>query len=95
MTSALPATIGRCCDAFRLGREAEASTLFDQVLAEVTTMIEDNPLLMTAALQRSLAIALACQQNRDWIGLADEIEFAIAAHLELSVLSPERNTIHP
>ena len=95
MTSSFTTMVKHCCDAFRLGKEAEASTLFEQLLAEVTTMIEDNPLLMTAALQRSLAIALACQQNRDWIGLADEIEFAIAAHLELSVLSPERNTIHP
>jgi len=37
---------------------------------------------MNEAFQRSLAIALSCQQNRDWIGLADEVEFSIAVLLE-------------
>lgn len=89
MTSSLLSTVSACCDAFRLGREAEASALFDQVLAEVSNLIESNPRLMTSALQRGLAQALSCQQNRDWIGLADEIEFVIAEQLELRVPSAE------
>ncbi len=83
MTTPLLSTISNCCNAFRLGREAEASTLFDQVLAEMSTLIESNPGLMTSALQRSLAVALGCQQNRDWIGLADEIEFVLVEQLQL------------
>lgn len=78
----LSANVSACCDAFRLGREAEASALFEQVLDDVTTLIESNPCLMTDALQRSLAIALGCQQNRDWIGLADEIEYSITPKLQ-------------
>lgn len=81
MQSSLWSTISSCCDAFRLGREAEASALFDQVLGEVSTLIEANPALMTARLQQSLAVALNCQQSRDWIGLADEIEYGLAEHL--------------
>jgi hypothetical protein len=80
--SELSDSVSACCDAFRLGREAEASTLFDQFLSEVTDRINSDPQLMNEAFQRSLAIALSCQQNRDWIGLADEVEFSIAVLLE-------------
>jgi len=83
MTDSQLQSISACCDAFRLGREAEASVLFEQVIGELTTLIEKNPDLMTVALQRSIAIALGCQQKHDWIGLADEIEYAIAAQLQL------------
>ena len=81
MKPSLLSTISSCCDAFRLGREAEASTLFDQVLIEITSILESNPALLTDAMQRSIAAALGCQQRRDWIGLADEIEYVLAEHL--------------
>ena len=92
MTSSFTTMVKHCCDAFRLGKEAEASTLFEQLLAEVTTRIADHPHLMTAALQRSLAIVLRCQQNRDWIGLADEIEYKIIGQLELAESSAVTDT---
>jgi len=83
MNPALASMISSCCDAFRLGREAEASELFDQVLIEITSVIESNPAMLTDAMQRSFALALRCQQRRDWIGLADEIEYVIAERLLL------------
>jgi len=80
--SKLSSSVGLCCDAFRLGREAEASALFERALDEITAVVEINPRLLTEPLQRSLAIALGCQQKRDWIGLADEIEYSIAPKLQ-------------
>ncbi|QIR13938.1 hypothetical protein [Shewanella aestuarii] len=62
---------------FRLGNEPEAS----QQLIQCLNILEQNHknILSSVQMQQTIGLALQAQENQDWLGLADYLEYEMVA----------------
>lgn len=74
--------IESCALCYRLGHEAEAATLLQQVIAGLTNMMESDPTAFTQEVKQAIAVSLSYQQIQDWIGLADQLQFVLIPEIE-------------
>ncbi|MEM7256671.1 MAG: hypothetical protein AAF404_04710 [Pseudomonadota bacterium] len=82
MTTDLTMLLEHCANSYRLGREAEAATMLQQVVNRFGSIIEQNPALLTPSVEASVAASLNYQQGSDWIALADELQYVLKPQIE-------------
>lgn len=74
MTELTKETLQSCAHAFRLGQEALACQLWGQL---VSAMAANENLMADGRFQALLPQMLAAQERKDWLGLADDIEYEL------------------
>ena len=71
-----------CCQALRLGRQADASGLLIPILESVAEQLDNLPATTASQVQECLARALQCQEDQNLIALADELEYVLLPLIE-------------
>jgi hypothetical protein len=70
-----------CAGLFRLGRSVEAALDMLDVFEAAASHLDGRSQLVAQEWLRLLTLMLNCQQSRDWLGLADYMEYELAALL--------------
>jgi len=70
-----------CAGLFRLGRSVEAALDMLDVFEAAASHLDVRPQPMVQEWTRLLTLMLNCQQSQDWLGLADYMEYELAALL--------------
>ncbi len=71
-----------CCQALRLGQQAEASDLLIPILECIAEQLDKLPATTTRQVQECLDQALHCQLTQNLIALADELEYVLLPLIE-------------
>ena len=66
-----------CCEALRLGKQADASDLLIPILETVAAQLGNLPATDAIEVQECIVRALHCQETQDLIALADELEYVM------------------
>ena len=69
--------IQSCCQALRLGQQAEASGLLIPILECIAEQLDSLPATTARQVQECLDRALHCQQTQNLIALADELQHVL------------------
>lgn len=64
----------RCAHAFRLGQEALAASLWQDI---ISALAANHGLMANSDFIALLPQMLAAQERKDWLGLADNIEYEL------------------
>jgi hypothetical protein len=70
--------------ALRLGREAQGCAALVQCLDKLQQQLADLPLELTNQILVHLGVALAAQQRKDYLQVADLLEYEIAPLLQMA-----------
>ncbi len=69
---------------FRLGLTTQASLDLANLAGQLITQFAEKTPQHGALLQQILTALLQCQQKRDWLGLADYLEYELQQLLQLA-----------
>lgn len=70
-----------CAGLFRLGRSVEAALDMLDVFEAAASHLDVGSQPVAQEWMRLLTLMLDCQQSQDWLGLADYMEYELAALL--------------
>lgn len=74
--------IEQCAGKYRQGREAEAAMAMQSFIQRFSELVAGTPDILTKRAEQSIAVALRYQETRDWIGLADELQYVLQPEIE-------------